>query len=220
MVTLTFYNYKKGFGWLGFLAMGWLRLPLWLNSEITFWKLLGVGQPGFKPQGDGRQWAVLIVWKRTPEKIYWWQKFLQAKSEVTSFHLLPLFGHGLWSGVDPFSHLKKTDLQSKKIAVLTRASIKWSKAKLFWQNVPAVSEDLNQSFRPEFTAGIGEIPYIRQATFSVWSSEEEMKKFAYQHEAHKKVIEMTKQHNWYSEELFYRFAVVKMKWVEDGVNLL
>ena len=214
MVTLTFYNYKKGFGWLGFLAMGWMRLPLWRNSEITFWKLLGVGQPGFKPQGDGRQWAVLIVWKRTPDKIYWWQKFLQAKSEVTSFHLLPLFGHGLWSGVEPFGHLKTTNLQSKKVAVLTRASIKWSKAKLFWQNVPAVSEDLNQSFRPEFTAGIGEIPYIRQATFSVWSSEEEMKKFAYQHAAHKKVIEMTKQHNWYSEELFYRFAVVKMKWVE------
>lgn len=211
MVTLTFYNYQKGFGWLGFLAMAWMRLPLWFNAEITFWKLLGVSQLGFKPQGDGRQWAVLIVWKKTPDKDYWWQKFLQSKAEVTSFYLVPLFGHGLWSGVDPFGHLKMPNIQSQKIAVLTRASIKWGKAKLFWQNVPAVSEDLNQSFRPEFSAGIGEIPYIRQATFSVWGSEEEMKKFAYQHEAHKKVIEMTKHYNWYSEELFYRFAVVKMK---------
>lgn len=207
MVTLTFYNYKKGFGWLGFLAMGWMRLPLWLNSEITFWKLLGVGQPGFKPQGDGRQWAVLIVWKKKSDKVYWWQKILQAKAEVKSFQLLPLFGHGLWSGIDPFAHLKVEPTPASKIAVLTRASIKWSKAKLFWENVPAVADDLNQSFRPEFTAGVGEIPYIRQATFSVWKSEQEMKNFAYQHAAHKKVIEMTKQHNWYSEELFYRFAV-------------
>jgi hypothetical protein len=218
MITLTFYNYQKGFGWLGFLAMGWMRLPLMLNREITFWKLLGVGQPGFKPQGDTQQWAMLIVWKKTPQQSTWWQNLMSMRAEVKSFDLLPLFGHGLWSGVDPFAHLKILSSPSPKIAVLTRASIRWSKVKLFWANVPAVADDLNQSFRPEFTAGIGEIPYIRQATFSVWKSEQEMKNFAYQNDAHKKVIEMTKQHNWYSEELFYRFAVLRHENRKSGSN--
>jgi len=208
MVTLTFYTYKKGFGWLGFLAMGWMRVPLLLDNRITFWKLMGVGQPGFKPQGNGSEWAMLIVWKSSPQTNTWWQKILKAKASAVDFQLQPLFGHGLWSGRDPFGHLKRDGIQPKKIAVLTRASIKWNKAKLFWQSVPAVADDLNSSFKPEFSAGIGEIPYIRQATFSIWSSEQEMKNFAYQNEAHKKVIEMTKQHKWYSEELFYRFAVV------------
>ncbi|MFM8914512.1 MAG: hypothetical protein ACKOE6_16575 [Flammeovirgaceae bacterium] len=209
MVTLTFYNYQKNFGWLGFLAMGWMRFPLSLNSEITFWKLMGVGQPGFKPQGDGRQWAVLIVWKKNPQQKKWWQRWMAAKADVTKFLLQPLFGHGLWSGVDPFKPAIAPTSDTQKVAVLTRASIRWGKAKLFLKNVPAVADDLNESFRPIFTAGIGEIPVIRQATFSVWNSEAEMKKFAYQHQAHKKVIELTKQHNWYSEELFYRFAVVE-----------
>lgn len=169
---------------------------------------MGAGQPGFKPLGDGRQWAVLIVWRKSPQENSWWQRWMAAKATVQQFHLQPLFGHGLWSGVDPFKSSIVKEEKSKKVAVLTRASIRWSKAKLFWQNVPTVADDLSQSFRPIFTAGIGEIPYIRQATFSVWNSEEEMKRFAYQHEAHKRVIALTKQHNWYSEELFYRFVVV------------
>jgi hypothetical protein len=209
MVTLTFYTYKKGFGWLGFLAMAWMRVPLWLNNKITFWKLMGVGRAGFKPESDGRRWAVLLVWKNSPQQNWWWQRWMATQAEVTHFQLQPLFGHGLWSGVDPFQQLKSEKAHTQKIAVLTRASIRWSKAKLFWQNVPAVADDLTESFQPIFTAGIGEIPVIRQATFSVWNNEEEMKKFAYHHKAHKKVIELTKQHNWYSEELFYRFAVVE-----------
>lgn len=134
---------------------------------------------------------------------------MAVRAGVKEFRLLPLFGHGLWSGVDPFKPATGAAVATQQVAVLTRASIRWSKANLFWKSVPAVADDLSQSFRPVFTAGIGEFPIIRQATFSVWNNEEEMKDFAYQHKAHKKVIELTKQHKWYTEELFYRFAVVE-----------
>jgi hypothetical protein len=209
VITFSFYNYRTGFGWLGFLAMGWMRLSLAFNKQIKFWKLLGVGQSGFSPRGDTTRWAVLIVWKSEPMKNTWWQKWMSTKAEAKTFHLKPTFGHGQWDKRDPFKDLVTATSPNQKIAVLTRASIRWRKVKLFWDNVPSVATDLSNSFQPEFTAGIGEIPYIRQATFSVWGSEEEMKKFAYQNEAHRKVIEMTKAHQWYSEELFYRFQVVE-----------
>jgi hypothetical protein len=209
MVSLTFYTYPTGFGWLGLLAMGWMRLPLFLNGNITFWKLLGVGQMGFRPQADSTKWAVLIVWRDKPLENTWWQKWMKAKAEVKSFYLQPTFGHGNWAGRDPFAEYICKEPSDKKIAVLTRASIRWKMAKLFWASVPPVAKDLYDSFQPEFTEGVGEIPYIRQATFSVWKSEADMKRFAYQNEEHKKVIEMTKKHQWYSEELFYRFVVLE-----------
>ncbi len=190
--------------------MGWLRLPLLLNNQISFWKVMGVGQPGFSPQGDAARWAILIAWKTDPIENSWWQQIMKKKATVKTFYLLPTFGHGLWGGRDPFLSLI-TKVPPTKIAVLTRASIKWNKAKLFWDNVPSVATDLSNSFQPEFTAGVGEAPYIRQATFSVWKSDEEMKKFAYQNPAHKKVMELTKVHQWYSEELFYRFSVIAEK---------
>jgi heme-degrading monooxygenase HmoA len=57
--------------------------------------------------------------------------------------------------------------------------------------------------------GIGEMPYIKQATFSVWESKEAMKQFAYQMAQHTAVIKKTKKENWYSEDMFVRFRPVK-----------
>ena len=127
VVTITFYTYRAGFGWLGFLAMGWLRLPLTFNRKVAFWKLMGVGQSGFQPHGDSRKWAVLIVWRGEPDENTWWQQCMRATAEAKSFYLQPLFGHGLWDGVDPFASTISTSTPSSRIAVLTRASIRWSK---------------------------------------------------------------------------------------------
>ena len=88
VVTITFYTYRVGFGWLGFLALAF-------NRKIAFWKLMGVGQSGFRPQGDSSKWAMLIVWRDEPEENTWWQQWMRAKSEIKLFYLQPLFGHGL-----------------------------------------------------------------------------------------------------------------------------
>jgi hypothetical protein len=56
--------------------------------------------------------------------------------------------------------------------------------------------------------GIGEVPWIKQATFSIWENREQMKQFAYQMQQHAEVIGKTRRENWYSEDMFVRFRIL------------
>jgi hypothetical protein len=49
------------------------------------------------------------------------------------------------------------------------------------------------------------MPFLRQATFSVWEDAEKMKGFAYNMQQHRDVIAKTRSREWYSEEMFTRF---------------
>lgn len=62
-----------------------------------------------------------------------------------------------------------------------------------------------------FSVGIGELPLIQQATFSIWENIEAMTDYAYKSPQHKKVIQMTQKINWYKEELFARFLITKIE---------
>ena len=59
--------------------------------------------------------------------------------------------------------------------------------------------------------GIGEAPIGLQGTFSLWESSAAIREFAYKGAAHQKAIADTATYNWYSEELFARFAVKDMR---------
>jgi heme-degrading monooxygenase HmoA len=68
--------------------------------------------------------------------------------------------------------------------------------------------------------GIGEAPFFRQATLSIWASMEKMKAFAYGSKEHADVIRKTRKEDWYSEELFARFKVISSSGKLNGVNPL
>jgi heme-degrading monooxygenase HmoA len=68
--------------------------------------------------------------------------------------------------------------------------------------------------------GIGEAPFFRQATFSVWASAADIKNFAYRSPEHAEVIKKTREENWYSEELFARFKIVSSEGALNGLNPL
>jgi hypothetical protein len=68
--------------------------------------------------------------------------------------------------------------------------------------------------------GIGEIPWIKQATFSIWESKEAMKAFAYGMREHSEVIQKTRRQKWYSEDMFTRFKIIESTGTIKGVSPL
>lgn len=228
LVSLTIIRYKKILIPFAFVAMALHRFPLWLNKNITFYKLLGTGKNGtFDKVPDLQQWAVLTVRNSEPGVQSWelpgnhtgtilrkylgsfiskWLSFF--KCETYTLLLEPLESHGVWDGKKVFGELPPATDNNETIAVLTRATIRLNKLKYFWQNVAPVANKMAGAKGFLFSAGIGEIPWIKQATFSIWRNKTDMKAFAYGMKEHSDVIKKTRKQDWYSEEMFTRFRIV------------
>jgi spheroidene monooxygenase len=54
---------------------------------------------------------------------------------------------------------------------------------------------------------VGEVPYLKQATVSVWRSAAAMRAWAAT-PAHAETVRLTREEGWYSEELFARFRLL------------
>jgi heme-degrading monooxygenase HmoA len=212
--TLTVVRYPRWLGWAGFLSMAFFRFPLWFNRKFSFWKLMGSGRNGtFDKTPDWRQWAMLLVnsedstTTNIPYFFTAWWKFFSC--EIWTLGLEPIEGHGTWDEKKCFGELPKQTEYEGLIAVLTRATIRLNKLNRFWQHVDSVAHRMNGAEGFITSLGIGEIPWIKQATFSIWDSKAHMKQFAYQLKEHAEVIQKTRQENWYSEELFVRFKILR-----------
>ena len=59
--------------------------------------------------------------------------------------------------------------------------------------------------------GIGELPFIQQATISIWNSLDDVLNFAYNSKKHADIIKKTRKEKWYKEELFSRFIILEDK---------
>lgn len=140
--------------------------------------------------------------------------------ETISFVLKPIEGHGTWDGREPMGKLPKQSSYEGPVAVLTRATIRLNRLKSFWQHVAGVSNTMAAADGFIVSFGIGEVPWIKQATFSIWQSKQQMKNFAYNMREHKEVVQKTRQEQWYSEDLFVRFEVLASYGCINGNNPL
>jgi hypothetical protein len=217
---LIIVRYPKWLGWAGFLSMAIFRFALWFNPNYSFWKLMGCGRNGsFDKTPDWRQWSALLVYSDTcvvDNKLHtthsslptlllaWWNFFGCEKWEL---QLTPIEGHGKWDGKEVFGSLPRKTAYEGPIAVLTRATIRLNKLHQFWEHVNPVASKMATAKGFITSVGIGEVPWIKQATFSIWESKEAMKIFAYALPEHAEVIRKTHTENWYSEELFVRFKI-------------
>ena len=212
--TLIITRYQKWLGIFGFFSMMIFRLPLLLDRKIIFWKLMGSGKNGtFDKRPDFNQWALLFTMPEPSNYIPAFIKFYFNffGCDVKQFLLQPIEGRGLWDGKKVFGDLSKQPEHSGAIAVLTRATIRLNRLKNFWRNVDAVAGKTSSADGFILSYGIGEMPWIKQATFSVWQNKESMKAFAYSMLQHADVIKKTRKENWYKEELFVRFKILSVK---------
>ena len=214
IVSLTIVRYRKRFIPFALLAMAIHRVPMYRQHGCTFWQLLGSGKNGtFDLNPDWQQWGLLAVWgtrddfDRFYERSFitnWWNTLGVEKWTILCE---PLQSHGRWDGKEPFV-VSGNESYNGPIAILTRATIRMNRLKNFWANVDEVSDLMRKASGYIFSLGIGERPFYKQATFSLWNNLDDAKAFAYGSTEHAEVIKKTRAEDWYSEELFARFKPI------------
>jgi heme-degrading monooxygenase HmoA len=225
LVSISIVRYRTLFIPFAILAMAIHRIPLYFNKGCRFWKLMGCGKNGsFDLQPDWQQWALLAVWNSQEDFnrfnessfiAWWWKQFTQEHWTLLS---VPIASHGKWDGKEPFKLDKYETNYTGPVAVLTRATIRLNKLPQFWANVEPVAEIMTKAKGFITSVGIGEAPFFRQATLSVWKDMESMKAFAYGSAEHAEVIRKTRKLDWYSEELFARFRLLSGSGTNKGID--
>jgi heme-degrading monooxygenase HmoA len=190
----------------------------------SFYKLMGSGGGnGFSLWPDWGTYVLLQNWQteeafaQFKENSSFFKTYCSKATQLSFLKLKVFKTQGTWNGQEPFQ-MSKEKLESKHMAVLTRASIKPSLLHKFWRYVPGVSKKIFDFDGLILAKGVGEIPFMEQATISLWNSQEVMKSFAYKNPKHARVVKKTRQLDWYSEELFARFHVLEMSGNYDQVN--
>jgi len=183
-----------------------------ITKGLEFIKLLGSGsKDGFSVIPDFGQYILMCVWQNEDDANDYFKHsthfrdYLEHTTSYQTIFMKATMSHGLWGGKNPFVVNPSIHNANEKVAVLTRATIRWKDMLRFWKDVPQVSQSLKNGIQPLFAAGVGELPFRYQATFSIWENSKTMKTFAYKTKAHMDMITKTRKVGWYSEELFARF---------------
>jgi heme-degrading monooxygenase HmoA len=196
------------------------------TAGLSFYRLLGSGKgKGFNPFPDWSVYSLLQVWESEEAAHAFFnssdliQQYSERTDELFTLYMKNISAGGTWVGKNPFE--KGADLDSTlPIAIITRATIKWNWLIRFWKYVPTSQEPLDGNEGLIYTKGIGEIPIVQMATFSLWKNFESVKQFAYNSKQHQEAIRRTRKNDWYREELFARFQPYKSVGTWGGKDLL
>ena len=215
MTSIIFFNYKKN-KWWAFKQMGLYKTHFNNIDGLNFYKMLGTGSsPGFSMYPDFSTYAILLTWenKLFADKYFksndYYNLILSKTNTYRKIFLSSFKSVGQWDGINPFEKLGENHLEkNNKIGVLTRATIHFGKLTHFWRSVKSASNAIESAEGVTYFKGIGELPFIQQATFSIWDSEKHINSFAYKNADHKIIIDKTRKQQWYREDLFARFHII------------
>jgi spheroidene monooxygenase len=129
-------------------------------------------------------------------------------AECLTITLRASASRGSWAGI-PLRVSTEPDTTGL-VGVLTRASIRPSRAKRFWAHAPATHASLREASGCRLAIGLGEAPILRQATFSLWDSTEAMLAYARQG-AHASASRAALGDGCFSESMFVRLRPLSLQ---------
>jgi hypothetical protein len=210
------------------------RRHLRATPGLRFWRLLGTGRGRtMSASADLTRWALFAVWEDDAAL----EAFLATSPvarrwahgvEAWHVRLGDARGHGRWTGADVVA-LASGDERPEgtrpgpvpgPVAILTRATVRARRLQRFLRAGPPVDAVLSADPGLLATVGVGEAPVGRQATFSLWRSVGDARRFAYDDPVHAEVVRRTRDEGWYAEELFVRFRPYHSAGTWDGVDPL
>jgi hypothetical protein len=181
---------------------------------LRFVKMLGSGyEGGFGLRPSKSRQGVFAVFsnERAADEFIDYSELAQTYQQRSSEYLVAKLkawsSRGSWDG-SQFSAPASEPVDGP-IAALTRASIQLSKAASFWRFAPAAQASLELAEGCQLAVGLGEAPFLRQATFSVWDSVAAMSAYA-RTGAHLDAIRAAHENQYFSESLFVRFVPISM----------
>ncbi|NKX45044.1 spheroidene monooxygenase [Roseicyclus persicicus] len=212
-VTLSLYRFGSvpARAWALF-QMGPARFALRAIRDIGTVKLCGSGVgEGFTPVPDTSVYAILATWpdhdsaRRAMFGTRVFRRYAEMADETLTIFLTPTSARGRWDGAQPFT--PQDAASDGPVAALTRATVKLRSAGRFWRQEPEISRAIGQDPNVLFKIGIGELPLVRQATFSIWPDTRSMAAFARADGPHARAIRAVREGHLFKEDLYARFRV-------------
>ena len=228
--TLHFFQYSglQDRVW-GFGMMQFAHAHLAKTEGLVFYRLMGSGRgQGFNPFPDWGTYALLCVWESEAHAERFlrhsplMQQYREHTTDIWTIFLQHLGAKGKWAGRNPFGERNPllADAEGQPLAVITRATIRTRRLVDFWKYVPQSERQLSGNKGLLFTKGIGEVPIVQMATFSIWRDRKSLMEFAYRGKDHRTAIKMTRDLDWYKEEMFARFRPYRTEGSWQGMDPL
>lgn len=222
LITFTICRYPPGQRFWALRQMGLARRPLAVTPGLGFHRLLGSGaSPGFSLRPDLGRYALLAGWssEQAADDFFAASPVLHAwrahASELWTVKLLPRRSRGSWAGHAPFT-APALELPTLPTFVLTRASLRLRALLAFWRRVPAINRDLLHTPGLRLALGVGELPWLRPVTVSLWDDDAALERFAFHGSRHHEAARAAIDRRWFREDLFARFAAIASQGQVDG----
>jgi len=183
-------------------------------AGLVFFKVMGSGFDGgfgLRPSGSRQALFCLFSDEAAADNFLASsiaQSYASRSREFCTAKLRAYSCKGTWAGraID----VTVSAPESGPIATLTRASIKPLSARRFWRMQPASEVSLKQASGCLLATGVGEAPFFRQATFSLWAGVDAMNAYA-RTGAHLAAIQAANAGGFFSESMFARFVPLGLK---------
>ena len=197
------------------------RFDLANTAGLRFSKMLGAGYDGgFGLRPSLSRQGLFLVFDQPSDA----REFLDCSALVKQYRrhckelftmvLQPYSAKGTWSGMSLAAN-QAPPHDDQPIATLTRASIRPSRVRSFWRLAPATHDALFAAQGCDLAIGVGEAPFFRQATISLWENTAAMNRYA-QQGAHLTAIKAAFKEDYFSESMFVRFIAQDLKGVYKG----